>query len=108
MLLFLDRRLRSASLVPTLSAMRVGMRQSASEARAHTRCLLTFGRRRPLLLLAALAAAAILASPLQAGNGRAMLAALNAQRTANGIPAVGWSDDWAAKCALHNAFEQRN
>ena len=42
-----------------------------------------------------------------AGTG-SMLDALNAQRRANGIPAVTWNADWASKCHTHNLFEQSN
>jgi len=37
-----------------------------------------------------------------------VLAALNAERTANGLPSVGENADWSAKCLAHNNFEIAN
>jgi hypothetical protein len=63
--------------------------------------------RKPLILLVVLCTAAFAAASA-IGSDNPMLDAVNAQRAANGIPIVAWNTDWAAKCKIHNAFEQAN
>jgi hypothetical protein len=65
-------------------------------------------RTRPLIALAAAAALALPASAHVATASQA-IAALNAQRTANGIPGgIVENPDWTKGCANHNAYMAAN
>jgi hypothetical protein len=63
------------------------------------------------LAAAALGAAAALATPAvaAAATPAGVLAALNAERAANGLPAaVGEAPEWSTGCALHNDYRAAN
>jgi hypothetical protein len=62
-----------------------------------------------LMLLLALGLACGLTSDAQAVTAQQAIAALNAQRAANGIPAdIVENPEWSQGCGLHNAYRGRN
>jgi hypothetical protein len=64
---------------------------------------------RATLTIAALVACLAAAADAQALTGRAAIAALNAQRAANGIPGdLVERTDWTAACAAHNRYMDIN
>lgn len=65
---------------------------------------------RPLRIAQALAiAAAVAVGTASAATPASVLAKLNAQRRANGIPAgIKENRQWSRACALHNAYQRKN
>ncbi|MGO9490363.1 MAG: CAP domain-containing protein [Solirubrobacteraceae bacterium] len=67
------------------------------------------GVRWSLALLLAVLGTALAVPAAQAAGAKRIIAVLNAQRAANGIPAgITENPAWTAACRLHNAYEKRN
>lgn len=66
-------------------------------------------RRACLAVLAAALAVGLAAPGAEGASAKRIIAVLNAQRAANGIPAgIVENPAWSAACQLHNAYEHRN